>query len=101
MGVMWIISEQITFPHGCSMKPRRVAARCEHSLGGRKAGSHDETIPPSWHPRLHVSFLDTPCTFRRLGRGRLEQHLVRLRQIEGLRVRLPLAQISGGPVDFD
>jgi hypothetical protein len=31
----------------------------------------------------------------------LEQHLVRLRQIEWFGVRRPPAQISGGPVDFD
>jgi hypothetical protein len=37
------------------------------------------------------------------GRGRylLKQHLVRLGQIEGFSVGLPLAQISGEPVDFD
>jgi hypothetical protein len=31
----------------------------------------------------------------------LKQRLIRLRQIEGLLVRLPPAQISGGPVHFD
>ena len=31
---------------------------------------------------------------------RVDFLIARLRQIEGFRVRLPLAQISGGPVDF-